>query len=120
MGGPFPSLLPDILGRVELRSILGEEMDLNEVFDFLQPLSDSFRLVPGGVIHNQVDLPPLVVTEQLLDERSECAGIVSLDESEVPTRLFANPYRTHDFCALTTWKTLYVRALASPSPCAVQ
>lgn len=120
MGSPFPSLLPDILGGVELRSIFGEEMDLNEVFDFLQPFSESFRLVPGCVIDNQVDLSPFVVAEQLLDERRECVCIVSLDESEVPTRLFANPYGSHDFRTLATRKTLYVRTRASSGPCAVQ
>ena len=63
VGSPFPSLLPDILGGVELWSIFGEEMDLNEVFDFLQPFSESFRLVPRCVIHNQVNLSPFVVAE---------------------------------------------------------
>ena len=120
MGSPFPSLLPDILGGVELRGILGEEMDLNEFFDFLQPPSESLCLVPWCVIHNQVDLPPFVVAEQLLDEGSEGVGIVSLDESEVPARLVANPHGTHDFCALATRKAFYLGSLTSPGPCAVQ
>lgn len=117
---PFPGLLPDVLRSVELRRILGEEMDLNEVFDVLQPSADSFRLVPGCVIHHQVDLPPFVVSEQLLNERSECVGIVSLDEPEMPARVFTNPYRSHDFCALATRKTPYVCALAPSGPCAMQ
>lgn len=120
MGSPFPSLLPDILGGVELRSVFGQEMDLNAVFDFLQPLSQNFGLVPGCVIHNQMDPSPFVVAEQLLDERREGAGIVALDESEVPARLIANPHGSHDFCALAARKTFYVRTLASPGPRAVQ
>ena len=117
---PFSGLLPDVLCSVEFRRILGEEMDLDEVFDFLQPLPDSFRLVPRSVIHHQMDLPPFVITEQLLDERSESVRIVPLDEAEMPARGFTNPYRSNDFCALAARKTLYAGALASSGPRAMQ
>jgi hypothetical protein len=117
---PFPGLLPDVPRGVEFRGILGEKMNLNEIFDVLQPSADSFRLVPGCVIHHQVDLPPFVVTEQLLDEQGEGVGIVSLDESEMPARVFAYPYCSHDFCAFATGKTLNLRPLTLPGPCSMQ
>lgn len=120
MRSPFSGLFPNILGSVEVRRILGKEMDLNEAFDVLQPLSDLFRLVPGCVVHNQVDLPSFVVTEQLLDELRKGAGVVSLYESEVPTRLFVNPNRSHHFCSLATRKTLHLGTLSPSCPGSMQ
>ena len=63
MGKPFASLFPDVFGVVEFRRILGEEMNLNEILDFLQPLPNSFCLVPRCVIPDQVYISHLVAME---------------------------------------------------------
>jgi len=95
-------------------------MHLNEVFDFLQPLSELFRLVPGCVIHDQVDLLSFVVPEQLFDKGQKSRSVVSLNKSEMPTRLFVNPNCSHDFHALATRKTLYLSTLSPSCPGSMQ
>lgn len=49
VGGSFPGLLPDVLRSVEFRRILGKEMGLDAIFDFRQPLAETFRLAPGAL-----------------------------------------------------------------------
>ncbi|MCA1961716.1 MAG: hypothetical protein LDL33_13085, partial [Desulfomonile sp.] len=65
------------LRSVEFRRILGKEMDLDEIFDFLQPLPDSFCLVSQCIVNHQVNLCPFVGTEQLLDEQNKGVDVVS-------------------------------------------
>ena len=118
--GPFAGFFPDILGRIELGRVLGEEVDLDEVLDLLQPLPNPFCLVPWSVVHNQMNLSPLVVPEELFDKGQERVGIVSLNKSEMPSRLFANPHRSHDFHALATRKTPDPGPFSPSRPGAVQ
>ncbi len=120
VGGPFAGFLPDILGGVELGRVLGKEVDLDEVLGLVQPLPNPFCLVPRSVVHNQMNLSPLVVSEQLFDKGQERVGVVSLNKSEMPPRLFANPNRSHHFHALATRKTPYLGTFSPSRPGAVQ
>ena len=118
--GPFTGFLPDILSRIELWRVLGKEVDLDEVLDLLQPLPNPFCLVPWSVVHNQMNLSPLVVSEELFDKGQERVGVVALNKSEMPPRLFANPHRSHHFDALSTRKTPDPGPFSPSRPSAVQ
>lgn len=67
----FSGLLPDVISDIELRRVPGQEVDCDKVPDFLQPFSNRFRVVPESVVHDQMDLSSLVVSEQLFDEGQE-------------------------------------------------
>jgi len=120
VSGPFAGFLPDVLGRIELGRVLGKEVDLDEVLDLLQPLPNPFCLVPWRVVHNQMNLSHLVVSEELFDKAEKGVGVVSLNKPEMPSRLFADPHRSHDFHALATGKTPYLGPFSPSRPGTVQ
>ena len=80
------------------------------------PLKDFGRLVPPGIVGDQVYSPSFVSAYQLLEKPEIRLGIEDLDKAEMKFRLLLDHNCSDDFDTLSPRKALHLRADSSERP----
>lgn len=91
-------------------------MELDEIFLAFKPTSDRRRLVILGIIGDQMDLGPSVISQELTEELNKRSSIEDLYESGVPLGIRTDSDGPHDLDALSNGRTQHVNSNADECP----
>lgn len=91
-------------------------MEFDEIFLPFEPLTNLGRLVIRRIVGDEVDLGSAVVPEQLVQKLDECFGIEHLYEARMPLWFGADPDCAHDFDTLANWRAEHMDSNPDQGP----
>lgn len=92
-------------------------MEFDEIFLSLKPFADLRRFMIRGVVGDKVDLDPVVVAKELVQELDERLRVEHLYEPGMPVGIHADSDRSHDLDAFSNRWTQHLDSNADERPC---